>query len=386
MASATIVKRRDRFHIRITGRRGEGEQWLPAHAHRSEAERELVAVRAQLARADEGPSVPDGSVAFGVAAERWFARYAGLHVTKNTLRSYRSDLDAVKEWFGTSTPIGHITTPLIAEFVFAMHEAGAAPQTTRHHVNRVMQVLKFAVEQGDLATAPSRPKLPKVKRVRPPLPLRPNELAALLAEAVQPWRSLFAMAALHGLRTGEARGLRWGDIRRGRLYVARTLDSVNELHEPKTGSRSLPVDPVALAILAELPRGDADEAIFPEVRSDTHEAHLELRATLKRAGVARAVEREMYDLRHTYACFQISQDVQPVPLAKWMGNSVPVLMSTYAVYWEDLSPQGELVASGMLSPTAVGEGSAANIPDEWKSPANGERETGLEPATLSLEG
>ena len=76
--------------------------------------------------------------------------------------------------------------------------------------------------------------------------------------------ALFATIALHGLRPGEARFLRWGDIARGRLHVRGAIDSLGEEHEPKASStRTVPLDPVATGFLAELGGGEPTARVFP---------------------------------------------------------------------------------------------------------------------------
>ena len=69
-----------------------------------------------------------------------------------------------------------------------------------------------------------------------------------------------------------------------------------------------------------------------------------------------------------------------------MGNSVKVCMDTYVGWWEDLAPDADVTISGTLRRRPVVDGYPPGVPEHWKTPANGERETGLEPATLSLEG
>ncbi|MFN8109289.1 MAG: hypothetical protein U0Y82_05505 [Thermoleophilia bacterium] len=128
---------------------------------------------------------------------------------------------------------------------------------------------------------------------------------------------------------------------------------------------------MAAGLLAELEPAGPTEPVFPGLT--TALANREFRAALRRAGVASPDAHELYDLRHTYASISIIQGVRPVTLAKRMGNSVPVAMNTYVRFWETLSPDADVVISGLLSGARrgrVGDSSDAHIPAQWKTPAN----------------
>jgi len=390
MASATIRQARGKWYIRVTAGRGEPEQWSTALERKQDAVRELAQVRANLAReAEPFPPPAPGTLGFDELADRWWSAYAEVHVTRNTRRSYASEVRALKEWFGGQAT-GTIDLVAIDELVSALSRAGASPQTTRHRINRLRQILRWGAERRLLAVAPPPVKTPRVKRQAEPMPLTPPELEALMAEAPEPWGALFATIALHGLRPGEARGLRWRDLSRGWLHVREVIDSKGLTHEPKAGSvRSVPLDPLAAGLLAELPAGQPEDLVFSFLGADLKNATRELRGALRRARVPGAEARILYDLRHTYASIAITLGVQPVTLARRMGNSVPVAMSTYVRYWEDFAPDADVLISGGLAlhrRGQVGAGWDVPIPESWKIPANGKRETGLEPATLSLEG
>lgn len=352
--------------MRVTRGRGEPEQWIRAGTTQREANRVLATVQAELSRSNTPLPSPTSPVKFVDLAERWWREYAMVHLTANTRRAYRSEVDAVKEWFAGDRADA-IGLAQLDEMVAALVEAGASPQTISHRTVRVRQILTWGHARGVVPSVPPRVKSPKVKRQREPMPLRPDELARLLDACEPPWRAFFATVAFHGLRPGEAKALSWPDIGHGRLWVRLAIDSMGEEHEPKASSaRVLPLDPIAAALLAELPQ--TSERIFPGL--DLVAANRELRAALDRAGVP-AEGRILYDLRHTYATLAILLGVSPATLARRMGNSVKIAMGTYVAWWEDLAPDADVVVSGAL-PSGNGRGGwPQEIPDEWKPPANG---------------
>ncbi len=390
MASATIAKRRDRFYVRVTGKRGEKETWGPSggFARKQDADRQLIQVKARLARTEVPFPVSTaavGSMPFSELADTWFKTYAEAHVTANGVRGYRSDVGLLKDYFG-DFPVGQIEVLQVDALVVALIDAGASPQTIRHRINRLKQIIAWGSERDLVARPLPRIKTPKVKRQSEPLPLRPHELVALLDEAPAPFGAVFAVTALHGLRPGELLALRWKDLTRPRLYVRLTKDSTGAVHEPKTGeTRSLPLDPAVVPFLRDLPGGQPDDVVFPHLT--TKRAQKELRAALTRAGVARADERVLYDLRHTYASIAINKRMDPSTVAHRLGNSVAVCLAYYAQWWEDVSPDGATVLSDHLDGLGRGPVGDAPIKEEplpWEAPAHKERATGLEPATLSL--
>ena len=97
----------------------------------------------------------------------------------------------------------------------------------------------------------------------------------------------------------------------------------------------------------------------------------------------------MYDLRHTYASIAITiLRLDPATIAHRMGNSVQVLWNHYATWFEDLSPDAQVVLSDGLGETPGRDASGTLHPPmspfRGKLTVNGKRTTGLEPATFGL--
>ena len=356
---------------------GSSARWsLPSGGFRrkQDAQRFLVEVRQRLAAGEDPlPSAPCDP-AFDEVVEQWWEAYAEVHVSANTRRAYRSDVRQLTAWFG-SEPIDTIDLMATNELIARLVREGASPQTVRHWVNRLYQILRWAHERQLLAALPPRPKTPRVKRLREPMPLTAPELEALLEETPAPWGAYFAVLALHGLRPNEGRALRWHDLAQRRIFVEATLDSVQEEHEPKAGSRrSIPLDPVAADLLRDLAMSaHPSHRVFAFLGEDLRAADLQLRAALRRADVAHAEERILYDLRHTYASIAITLGVRPATLAKPMGNSVKVCMDTYVRWWEQFSPDADVLISASLASSrrfTVGSDPLDDFAGAWKDPAN----------------
>lgn len=102
----------------------------------------------------------------------------------------------------------------------------------RPHCNLVRSVLRAAVDAGALETMPKLPAFPP----SPKLPDAPSidYVTALLAEAEGWVKVAVALAAFAGMRQGEVRGLRVGDVRfdESRIVVRRAF-SADQLMGPK---------------------------------------------------------------------------------------------------------------------------------------------------------
>ncbi len=130
-----------------------------------------------------------------------------------------------------------------------VRERGVIP---RQHLIIVRNVLKTAVEHGVIAAMPSLPKVQKQRSKLPSAP--PSELVTRLLDATnERWlRVAIALAFYAGLRSGEVRALRVGDVElRSRVLHVRNALSDDELWTPKgRAERAIPVASALREVLA----------------------------------------------------------------------------------------------------------------------------------------
>ncbi len=179
-----------------------------------------------------------------------------------------------------------------------------------------------------------------VRRVDRSEILSPAEIRALLTHAQGRWKLMLSAAVYCGLRSGEIRGLQWGDIEWAthRLWVRRAADSNGrKLQLPKT---SAGVRAVGLPdhLIAELkcwklasPANDLD-LVFPTgtggIENASNFLNRGLAPALRRAGIRRI---DVHALRHAYASLMIEAGVNLKRLQILMGHSsFRVTMDTYA--------------------------------------------------------
>jgi integrase len=127
-------------------------------------------------------------------------------------------------------------------------------------------VARGEIPADPLAIVKKIPETPKERGI-----LGPREIEALIRapEADPRMRAAVLLAALAGLRRGELRGLRWGDIDepRGLVYIRHNSVNFEGNKAPKTGSaRTVPLHEAAAEALEEIrkiaPFTEEDDYVF----------------------------------------------------------------------------------------------------------------------------
>jgi len=298
---------------------------------RAQAEARLQAI---LAGKDESITVkakPGSEVTFGMAAREWM-RYVE-HDRKrrpSTVQDYRRELSQrlIPE-FGAETPLTEITTERIEEFRERMVAEGkVSARTINKRLQQLHAVFKraqraFGLQVNPVTNAERQP----FKRSGEFRALDPSEVARLAANAAHDQdAALFEVAAFTGLRLGEFRGLRWGDIEWvHRLVHVRRSYTRHEIGPTKSGKvRSVPLVDQAARALDGLSRrerwtGEEDLVFVNAVGGAIEESAMRRRfyAALKRAGLEHI---RFHDLRHTFGTIA----VQAFPLTDvkaFMGHA-----------------------------------------------------------------
>ena len=114
---------------------------------------------------------------------------------------------------------------------------------------------------------------------------------ALLATAPEPGRSVYRTALLTGLRRGELRELRWGDLH---LDAIRPFIQLQSQHTKNRKADVLPLHADLVAMFKATTPGHPDAKVFPLIPGMKR-----FRGDLKRAGIP-AGDYDFHCLRHTY--------------------------------------------------------------------------------------
>ena len=179
--------------------------------------------------------------------------------------------------------------------------------------------------------------------------LAPREIVRLL-DAAEPsrrskdgktyinnYRLLIKVAIFTGMRSGEIRGLQWGDIdwNSQQIHIRRSWKE-GQYHEPKTQASIRRIDLPGF-LMAELrdwrlacPIGD-DDLVFPNLAgrpmSNTNLLQRGFYPALHQAGLRKI---RFHDLRHTFASLLIANCEDVVRVSRLLGHASPAI--TLRVY------------------------------------------------------
>jgi integrase len=170
--------------------------------------------------------------------------------------------------------------------------------------------------------------------------LMPSEVEALRAEMHRHIdRTLVSLMAYGGLRPGECLALRWSDVTRTHVSVSKAL-SLGEVKTTKTGkSRRVPlIGPLSSDLIqwrfANRSHA-AEDLVFQNFQGQhwtEHDwrawGHMRFKPALRAAGLDQRTRA--YDLRHTNASLLLASGLDVIHVAKRLGHSPAMCLSTYA--------------------------------------------------------
>ena len=315
-----------------TGERKRKQKWekIPTPNTRKHAE-QLLAKR--LSEIHRGEFIEPSRMTFRDFSDRWIGSYARGQVRPGTLQDYLSYFKHhIHPYFGDRT-LADISVEDVQGFKSAKLAAGLSPQTVKHFLRLLRQMLGHAVEWELLRINPAKSvKNPRVPKADIDV-LTPTEVQAFIEAAPMKWRPMFYTAISTGLRIGELLAMKWGNLdwQSQRYFVKETLARARGDYEggfaaPKTegSARSVDLTRTCLRLLEAHQTLQASERL--EAGPDYEDSDLIFATRLGRpldhknivhrqfhAALAAAGLRHIrfHDLRHTCASLLINQGVSP---------------------------------------------------------------------------
>ena len=324
--SASIQTKRGVYYVVYRDPVDRRQRWRRAGTTRREAKLLLNEIEGQLLRNEYRDMK---SATFAEFVDIWLERYPKLRNMKpSTVRDYTSAFRA--HWtpeFGHSK-LDSITLEHLQRYVAERLDRGMSPRRMADIIVPLKTMFKWAVKWNYLRFSPAT-DLQKPKFDTPEMDwLTPEEAQRLLAEIEPYWQALFMTMFMTGARPGEAIATRWKDLdlQHNLLNVRFTLDR-GQLLPPKTDNarRRIPMPPELVAALEAhkqlSPSNPAGLAfVMPESGAPIDLSNLRNRVfhpALKRAHLRHI---RLYDIRHSYAAWMISLNVEPLQLSKNMGH------------------------------------------------------------------
>ena len=256
--------------------------------------------------------------------------------------------------------------------------AGLAPTTIKTRYKFVNMVFLAAVKERIIGRNPAEGvQLPRQRKAEASMQIpSPAELRNLMDNADPYFRTMIAVAAFAGLRSGEVAGLQVGDIDflRRTISVQRQIQAQSnttiEVTTPKDESeRVVYVTDNLLSLIAEHLQkfgawhaSDGTSWLFANGRHQFWRAPISDRfaKVRKRSGVEGFT---FHDLRHFYASGLILQGCDVVTVQRAIGHSSPsITLDTYSHLWPSAEDKTRIASAAVFE--EVFEDSADSVRTE----------------------
>ena len=264
-----------------------------------------------------------------------------------------------------------LLSEIISELTVLSSKDRLSPNTVRRINSDLKHFMNWCVEEGHLAVVPRFPKIAGDQARRThfndadwrKLARYLREFIKVENKAVRRDRTMLInyvlILANTGIRVGEARTLKWRDIRQidgeteaGNIVL--TVDGKTGLREvvARTSEVKKYLQRIHDLRLSELTKEDgpkpevsADSLVFCHPDSSAIGSFKKsFQSLIKAAGVeqdSHGQKRTIYSLRHTYATFRLHEGVHQFTLARNMGTSVAMLEQFYG-HTSNVTSAGEL--------------------------------------------
>lgn len=274
----------------------------------------------------------------GKYSDAWLVR---RELKPRTRTHYRSILDRLILPTFADVALRDVTPRQVAHW---HHELGTATPTMRSHAYVLLStIFGSAVAEEECSSNPCKVRgATTTRRVVEIRPATLDELATIVAAMPPRFRVLTTLTAWCGLRSGEARELRRGDVDldAGVLRITRAVswaDGKPVVSTPKSraGIRTVSIPPHVLPSLEDHLRNAVPAAptalLFPAAPGDDRhlpEATLRLAFITAREGAGRP-DLRWHDLRHTSAVLAAATGATLAELMSRMGHASPAVAMRY---------------------------------------------------------
>lgn len=283
------------------------------------------AFAAAYQRARQAVGQPIGGIADLIA--RYYESHAFTRLKPTTRESYRADLEAVREKWGSFDP-KLIDRPSVIRlqdafaFKIVKDQRIETPRRADKIVSALSAMLTWAANRGEI---PSNPAIgvPSINKSTPRRPWTDKEIEAYRERwplgSVQ--RTAFEIAFNTSLRFGDVWSLTWSDVSGGRV----------RLRQEKTGDWvSVPQTPALAEALAAVKTRTSVRILTQ--RNGQPYGREGFKTMDGRARKAAGVEASMHGLRAGLATRLIEAGATPDEVAAVTGHATPDLLKTYTVH------------------------------------------------------
>jgi integrase len=301
---------------------------------------------------------------FGVYAQLWLD---SREITPGTKRNYKSALNTWWMPLLATTPLSRFTPALMRQVIGNIDWTSPAVKSAA--MSKLSTIFSSAVNDGEMPKNPMDGlELPKTTKKRVD-PFSQEEANTIIQDMYQhpdwtmhSYAAFFELAFFSGMRLQEIMALRWEevDFTKKTAYVCRVVADNEVVERTKTGqtryvllnaralhaltfAKEYQTKRLAKEPLLELPY------CFPPSHGGnyikkTSYVYKGWQAKLKRLGIR---YRKPYSARHAYATLCLMSGMNPAFIAKQLGHSVEILLSTYAQWLSSTDDWGQMDKLGI---------------------------------------
>lgn len=305
----------------------KGKRRLKTFAKKKEADQFAATASVEVR---EGVHVADSAtITIEEAGKLWLKTGDAAGLERTTMDQRRQHLKLHIVPLAGQVKLTKVTAPWLRSFQDDLREKGrSAPMVKRITVS-LGSILADAQGRGvvvrnavhELSKARSGTKASEKRakaKLRVGVDIPTNaEIRAILDAATGRYRPLLVTMIFTGLRSSEARGLRWEDVdlKKGILHVRQRADRYGEIGMPKSeaGQRTVPLSPIAVNTLKEwklaCPKSEAG-LVFPNTAGNIENHQNMLKRGLWPVEIAAGV---------TIVTGETDEEGMPVLAAKYSG-------------------------------------------------------------------
>jgi integrase len=302
---------------------------------------------------DRGEAVAPTRLTTREAADDYFAaaeaRVATGEMAKRTLDLYRQRWTSHIEPRLGAVRVQSVHAVHVGKLLRELREEGLSSWTLHGVLTAAGAIFNHAVARGWITESPTkrlaRGERPRARNQRQVRVLSPEEIGRVITGTTPRWRPLFIAAAHTGARISELLGLQWEDIDwdENTVSISKQLGRDGKLTRTKTerGVRQVGMSAELRRVLRELyvASGQRPRFVFA-CESGRAPSYRNARRALDGAITAAEIEWDdethrlsFHCLRHGAVSALIRNGADPVRVARFVGDKVETLLSTYAQEW-----------------------------------------------------
>ncbi len=360
--TGSVFKRGRTFTIQFTGPDGK-RVYQGGFKDREEAKRVLEALTLKVRTGEYKPA--KAAEVLSEAASSW------LKGREVAVKDFLSDKGRWNNHIVPAMghlPVNEITPAALRGFIEAKIKEGLDPSTVKHLINLVSSLFEDLITrptETGVSTNPIRLLSKETKKLLRPTHhpettpfIQTKEDVLRLYNALQPpYSVMFAVGSWAGLRPGEIKALRVGDLdfTNGLLTVARQIVK-GKVRLPKSGKPRIIQLPVPLKAVLErwvekVGKDNREANLFVPKRGEWIREHTllkNLRVGLRACGLPEGLTWYQAT-RHTFGSQWVLAGGSLAALQVVMGHSSPIVTNRYA----HLAPQRAQMPEGMFAAVAL---------------------------------